>query len=206
MNGEFPGSLFYPGESFSPGRRGYPIRYVVIHGTGWPKTFDQYVADYKNGGVTYLVGKDGRVAQFVKEADEHWGNGKVETGCDPFWRQWTTTDPGSMTIPGVVNPNLLTISIEHEKFSKTNAEPLTVEQQASSFALCRYLAIKYNLPAKYGNSIWGGFVGHHSMEPVTRSYCPGPYPWDELFAFLGPVPGWTVTGSGLVAPNGIEVL
>lgn len=190
MQGEFPGSLFYPGESFTPGRRGYPIRYIVLHGTGWPQTLDQYIANYKTCGVTYMIGKDGRVIQFVKEADEHWGNGKIETGADAFWREWTTTDAGSMTVPGVVNPNLLSVSIEHEKFSKTNSDSLTDAQTASSFALVRYLCIKYNIPARRASAQIGGIVPHSSMEPVTRSYCPGPYPWDALFTYLGPVPGW----------------
>lgn len=190
MNGEFPGSVFYPGQSFDAGRRGFPIRYVVIHGTGWPQTLDQYIANYKTCGVTYMIGKDGRVVQFVKEADMHWGNGKVETGCDPFWRQWTTTDTGAMSIPGVINPNLLSVSIEHEKYAKDNSDPITDAQRASSFKLVEYLCIKYNIPARRGDSILGGIVPHSSMQPVSRSYCPGPYPWDDLFAFLGPVPGW----------------
>lgn len=196
--GEFPGSLFYPGESFTPGRRGYPIRYVVVHGTGWPQTLDQYITEYKNMGVTYMIGRDGRVVQFVREADMHWGNGKVEQGCDPLWREWTTTDSGAMSIPGVVNPNLLSVSIEHEKHDKANSDQLTEAQSKSSFAVVKYLCIKYNIPARRASGQIGGIVPHSSMEPVTRSYCPGPYPWDELFRYLGPVPGWTDTGDSLI--------
>jgi N-acetyl-anhydromuramyl-L-alanine amidase AmpD len=30
----------------------------------------------------------------------------------------------------------------------------------------------------------GGITGHSSIDPVSRSHCPGPYPWDELFTYL----------------------
>jgi hypothetical protein len=30
----------------------------------------------------------------------------------------------------------------------------------------------------------GGITGHYSLDPVNRGRCPGPYPFDELFAFL----------------------
>jgi N-acetyl-anhydromuramyl-L-alanine amidase AmpD len=214
MDAEFPGALWIPGPNFgyprgAHGRRGFPIRYVILHGTGWPETLDQYIAEGpKRGGVHYMIGKDGQVVQFVREADASWGNGKVEPGADAFWRAWQTTDPAAMTIPGVINPNLTTISVEHEKHAKDNGDTLTDAQRAASFQLVEYLVRKYGIPRKRADGTDGGITGHSSMEPVTRSFCPGPYPWDELFAYLathahGGVPvGWRDDGTALWPPFG----
>jgi N-acetyl-anhydromuramyl-L-alanine amidase AmpD len=181
---------------------GYTVKYICLHGTGWPASLDYWIANYKTAGVTYMIGKDGRVVQFVREHDMHWGNGKIETGAEAFWYEWKTSNPAAMTIPGVVNPNLTTISIEHEKWSKTNAESLTPAQSKASFDLCRHLAGKYNIPLRRARGMDGGFVPHSSMEPVSRSYCPGPYPWEEMFDHIL---GWKDDGEHLAAPNGIVV-
>lgn len=207
MPADYPSAVWVEGPHHFNGRMGFPIRYIVLHGTGWPETLDQYIAEGpKTGGVHYMVGKDGRIVQFVSEVDGSWGNGKVETGAEAFWRAWTTTNPAAMTIPGVVNPNLTSISIEHEKHAKDNSDELTVAQQQASFRLCAYLARKYGIPAKRADGTDGGFAPHASMEPVTRSFCPGPFPWDALFAYLRStavphVPdGWTDDGTTLRPP------
>lgn len=215
MQAEFPGALWVPGPNFGfpgqgdHGRMGFPIRYLILHGTGWPETLDQYIAEGpRTGGVHYMIGKDGRVVQFVREADASWGNGKVEPGAEAFWRAWKTDNPAAMTIPGVVNPNLTTISIEHEKHAKDNSDTLTEAQQAASFQLVAYLVRKYDIPRKRADGTDGGITGHSSMEPVTRSFCPGPYPWDALVAYLaarahGGVPaGWRDDGTALWPPSG----
>ncbi|HEX6819666.1 MAG TPA: N-acetylmuramoyl-L-alanine amidase [Ktedonobacterales bacterium] len=209
MDADYAGAIWIPGPNHFDGRMGYPIRYVVIHGTGYPETLDQYIAEGpKTGGVHYMVGRDGRIVQFVREADASWANGKVERGADAFWRTWRTSDPAAMTIPGVVNPNLTSISIEHEKYALDNSDPLTAAQQRASFELCAYLARTYRIPARRATGTDGGFVPHASMEPVTRGFCPGSFPWDALFAYLtssgcSHVPsGWSDAGSTLRPPSG----
>ena len=204
---DYAGAIWVAGPNHVDGRMGFPIRYIIIHGTGYPETLDQYIAEGpKTGGVHYMVGKDGRIVQFVREADASWGNGKVETGAEAFWRAWRTTDAATMTIPGVVNPNLTSISIEHEKHARDNSDLLTAAQQEASFRLCAYLARKYRIPARRANGTDGGFASHASMEPVTRSFCPGPFPWEALFAYLhsagcASVPqGWSDDGTALRAP------
>jgi hypothetical protein len=193
LNAEFPGALWVASLNFGfpdqgdPGRMHFPIRYLILHGTGWPETLDGYIAAGENApGVHYTVGKDGRIVQFVQEADASWGNGRVEPGAEGYWSEWLTLDPAAMTstASGVVDPNLTTISIEHEKYAKDNSDLLTAAQQEASFRLIVYLVKKYNIPAKRADGMDGGITGHFSMEPISRQYCPGPYPWDEMFAYL----------------------
>jgi hypothetical protein len=106
----------------------------------------------------------------VSEADGAWGNGVVTTGHDPWW----SAD---------LNPNLITISIEHCKPSADNSDVLTEAQKASSFQLIKHICERHGIPKRKADAT-GGITGHFSIDPVSRSHCPGPYPWDELFAYL----------------------
>lgn len=197
MQGEFPGSLWYPGRNFTPGRAGHRAQYIIVHGTGWPVPFSYWADHHEDCGVTYMVGKGGECAQFVKEADTHWGNGRLDEGHDWWWGE------------KYADPNQVSFSIEHEKHSKTNDEPLTDKQKATSFALIRYLVTKYQIRPAWGDA-YSGILPHSSVSPVKRWYCPGPYPWDELWDYLKGVSvvplGWKDDGKTLTAPNGIAVV
>lgn len=213
MSADYAPALWVPGPNHYNGRMGFPIRYIVIHGTGWPESLDEYIAEGpKTGGVQYMIGEDGRVVQFVRESDGSWGNGKIEPGCDPFWHDWHASNYSARTVQGQdwVNPNLTSISIEHVKRDKLNNNIITQAQKMASFALIDHLCHKYEIPRLYATDVNGGIVGHHSMEPVTRAYCPGPYPWDELWQYLYKlnVPyGWVDDGTKLaVAPPSGAVL
>lgn len=197
--GEAPGSLWYPGQNYTSGRAGHRIQYICIHGTGWPQPLDYWIANYKTCGVTYMVGKDGRVAQFVAEADTHWGNGRLDEGHVWYWGEG-----GKYR-----DPNQVSVSIEHEKHSKTNTDVLTPQQQAASFALVRYLVQKYNIKPGPADE-FSGILPHSDISPAARWYCPGPYPWDALWDSLKGVRviplGWKDDGKTLTAPNGVPVV
>ena len=100
------------------GRAGNPIQYVVIHDTegGW----DASVATLQNDpgkSVQYIVGTDGRVGQFVHEADTAWHAGN-------FWY------------------NQRSVGIEHVGYS---TKPYTEAQYAASALLVKYLTDKYKV-------------------------------------------------------------
>ncbi|MBO0791094.1 MAG: hypothetical protein J2P36_09105, partial [Ktedonobacteraceae bacterium] len=46
-----------------------------------------------------------------------------------------------------------------------------------------HICARWGIPARKADA-HGGITGHYSIDPVNRARCPGPYPWDELFAFL----------------------
>lgn len=192
----YPGAKRYPGKATGERVDGHgnavAIRYVVIHGTGWPQTFDRYLIDSASQcAVTYMVAKDGRIAQFESDLANHWGNGVVSKGADPWW---TANAPIA---------NQMSISIEHEKHNKDNSDVLTAAQAGASFALISWLCRMYEIPRRFAD--WeGGIAAHHSVNPVYRSFCPGPYPWDSLFAAINApqyyVPAsWKDSGGILVA-------
>lgn len=185
----YPGATRYPGKAtgdrVDAAGRAVSIRYIVIHGTGWPQTFDRYlIGSEKQCAVTYMVAKDGRVAQFESDSWNHWGNGVVSDGADPWWNEATA--------------NLCSISIEHEKWAKDNSDILTIAQARASFDLIAWLCRMYQIPMRVADAA-GGITPHSRVNPVYRGYCPGPYPWaDMLGAIRAPhvyVPaGWRDDG------------
>ncbi|MGZ3681993.1 MAG: hypothetical protein ACXVDI_25830, partial [Ktedonobacterales bacterium] len=85
-------------------------------------------------------------------------------------------------------------------------------QKQASFRLIADICRRQSIPPQRADAR-GGITGHASIDPVNRSHCPGPYPWDELFAFLhadsaphgnvafppGVPPGWSDDGANLRA-------
>jgi hypothetical protein len=118
----------------------------------------------------YIVDRAGVVVQCVAEADGAWCNGYISDGHDPWW----TSD---------INPNNVTISIEHVKATIDNSDGLTDAQKQAAFHLIYDICARNNIPMRKADAS-GGITGHYSIDPQNRSRCPGNYPWDELFAFL----------------------
>lgn len=165
------------------GREGQIPRWIILHGTaGFTRAAD--VASFfaqvaTEASAHYIIGLDGEVFQCVNEEDAAWANGPISgpSGAsgdgvhhDAWW------DSG-------INPNLVTISIEHVKPSKDNSDQLTPTQKLASFALIKDICSRWPIPMRQADKN-GGITGHFSMDPVNRSRCPGPYPWQELWQFL----------------------
>ncbi|GAC1377436.1 MAG: hypothetical protein NVS2B12_19640 [Ktedonobacteraceae bacterium] len=165
-------ALWMASNNYFPGRAGHRPRWLIIHGTAGFGSAQEvgYYFQYAEVATHYIIGRDGVIVQCVAEKDGAWGNGGVTKGHDAWWTR-------------ALNPNNVTISIEHVKPSRDNSDELTEVQKAVSFRLVRRICARHAIPTRRADAN-GGITGHYSMDPVNRSYCPGPYPWDELFAFL----------------------
>ncbi len=171
------GAIVIPNSNCFPGRNGLQPRYVILHGTAGG-TSAQGIANYfatTQGGSNpvsshYVIGQDGAIVQCVSEADGAWANGAFSSGHDTFWNE-------------SINPNLITVSIEHCKPSSDNSDQLTDAQRASSFRLIKDICDRWNIPKQTADAN-GGITGHFSMDPVNRSNCPGVYPWTQLWDSL----------------------
>ncbi len=163
------------------GREGHTPLWLILHGTD--ANTNDYDGAYETAGwfqtnsvsVNYVIGRRGLVAQCVKESDAPYANGGVTTTPtrkhDPWWNSH-------------LNPNLVTISIEHVKRAgNNNADALTPAQQQASFALIYDICKRNNIPMRQADA-HGGITGHFSMDPKERAYCPGNYPWTALWAYL----------------------
>jgi len=172
-----PDVIWMPNNNFFANRDGLRAQYVILHGTAGGSSA-QNIASYfastqgTNNPVSshYVIGQDGTIVQCVAEANGAWANGLYTNGHAAFW---DTT----------VNPNNITVSIEHVKPATDNSDQLTSVQQTASFQLINAICDRWQIP-KHDADASGGITGHFSIDPVNRSHCPGPYPWDALWSYL----------------------
>lgn len=171
---DYESALWIPNGHFFPNRYGHRPTYVILHGTAGGSSAQNIATYFANSGVEvsahYVVGQDGVVVQCIAEADGAWANGPITNGADPWWSI-------------ALNPNLITISIEHVKPSTDNSDALTPAQQESSFKLVAAICERWHIPKRTADE-QGGITGHFSMDPVNRARCPGNYPWDALWSYL----------------------
>ncbi len=184
------GALWMPNANYFPNREGHKPLYIVLHSTAGGSSA-QAIANYytsTQGGSNpvsshYIVGVDGVIVQTVLEEDGAWANGYISgpsgvsgdgigNGYHDVW--W---DSG-------VNPNNLSISVEHVKSANDNSNQLTPTQQQASFTLIQHLCQRHNIPMRKADAS-GGITFHGAIDPVNRQNCPGPYPWQALYTFLG---------------------
>jgi N-acetyl-anhydromuramyl-L-alanine amidase AmpD len=218
MPQDFAEATWLPSTRFWQGHNGMAPAWVIVHGTAGgddAKAMGQWMNTQTSMGPTsvhYVVDQHGNVVQLVSEGDSAWGNGVLSTGHDAFWDRI-----------GTPNPNWRTISIEHVKASSDNSNALTPAQQSASFRLIADICRRHKIPGRFAD-VMGGITGHYSIDPVNRKFCPGPYPFEELFSYLAttfhlPPPGgndsvfpqgipqgWRDNGTTLTAPNGQPVI
>lgn len=158
-----------------PGRDGLKPAFIIIHGTAGGSTAMNIAVYFKSTEGTenpvsshYVVGTDGAVVQCVSESDGAWCNGAITTGHDGVWDDYQSQG---------INPNNVTISIEHVKPSQDNSSVLTTAQQEASFSLVKQIADRWSIPYEH-------ILPHSSLDPVNRRNCPGPYPWDALKEYM----------------------
>lgn len=186
---DYNGAIWIPNNNFFPNRNGYKPSYIVLHGTAGGLSA-QAVAEYFAStqgtanpvSATYVADQQGVVVQCNSESDGAYSNGFISgsTGVsgdgvgNGFHDSWW--DSG-------INPNLLTISIEHVKSTTDNSNQLTDAQKLASFKLIRDICQRRNIPMRRADAS-GGITGHYAIDPVNRAECPGPYPWNDLWAYL----------------------
>jgi N-acetyl-anhydromuramyl-L-alanine amidase AmpD len=160
---------FYPGRKDASGRIYRPVAIVmhIMQGTlaGTDSYFQQ---DSTQASTNFGIGKNGEIHQYVDLKDGAWGNGKV---ANPNW--------GILSqFPGV-NPNLFTISVEHEGFhdlTKGDFYQFTDAQYEADIKLVAYLCDLYMIPCDRDH-----IVGHYQIDGVSRAFCPGPtYDFDRV--------------------------
>ena len=144
----------YPSPNFTKGRKGQKPIAIVLHiAEGSLNSMTSWFKD-PNSGVSahYGIGKDGEVRQFVDEKNTAWANGR---SGKPTWRYM----PGSN-----VNPNSLTISIEHEGYYRDVWTEKTKQASAQ---------LVYEICTRWGIPINRDFIiGHYEIDNVRRKNCP----------------------------------
>lgn len=138
--------------NYTPGRHGHKPIAIVIHimdGTliGTDSWFEQLQSKVS---AHYGIGKSGEIHQYVQENDTAQHAGVVE---EPTWK----------LLPSGVNPNLVTIGIEHEG---VGGDVFTPEQFVASAALIADIATRWDIPLDEDH-----VIPHHAIR-ATKT-CPG---------------------------------
>jgi N-acetylmuramoyl-L-alanine amidase len=149
--------------NFLPGRERHRPRGIVVHTTDG--TFEgtaRWFADRRSGvSAHYLVALDGRVAQFVDEADTAHHAGRVRDATAPLVDE--------------ENPNLYTVGIEFED----GGDPLEVERPDAQYEAGARLISE--VASRWGVQLDREHVIGH-REVYAAKDCPGNLDVDRLIA------------------------
>ncbi|MBI4788182.1 MAG: N-acetylmuramoyl-L-alanine amidase [Chloroflexi bacterium] len=172
--------------NFFPGRDGQRVKAVVLHiaqGT-YEGAISWLTNPTSQASAHFIVAKDGRIAQMVSLDDSAWGNGlRYENGV------WLTpSDPAapanptwSGLVPGI-NPNLYTISIEHEGLF---TEPWTPAMYAASVRVLHWIRDQIGIAYVWHQTL----IGHYEIDSVRRPNDPGPHvEWQRMINDLSALP------------------
>jgi len=165
-----------PSPNFSPTRDGHKPIAVVCHIEAGTEagTDAWFAARSSHVSAHYSIAKTGEIHQHVAEEHSAWANGYVDNADRRvIWL--------AEAIDKSVNPNFLTISIEHEGFP---GGQVPAEQMAASIALIREICDRWSIPMDAQH-----IIRHSQIDSVDRANCPGPtFPLEQIIAALQPTP------------------
>ena len=161
-------ALWIPSNNYFPGRSGHTPAWIIIHGTAGFTSAEEVGYYFQRADVAthYIIGRDGVLVCSVDEEDGAWANGGVTEGHDPWWSH-------------DLNPNLVTISIEHVKPSHDNSDELTDIQKQASFALIKQICDRYNIPRRRADAEaasqatirWTRYTAASVPDPIPGMSC-----------------------------------
>lgn len=131
-----------------------------------------------NSSTHFIVGKEGSVYQFVDIDKAAWGNG--------LYLEDIKLASSSLVKSKNINPNLYTVSIEHEGIYEKSKGKLTNKQFEATLSLHKYIInyiknkYKYNVPISREN-----IIGHNEVDPIRKPFCPGEkFPFEKIIKNL----------------------
>jgi len=164
--------------NYEVGRSGQKVKAVVLHVAAGPMTavFPTFNNPQRLASAHFCIGKDGSIEQYVSTDDVAYGVGmKYANGqwlnprgvpCKPLWT--------GLTPP--LNPNLHTISIEHEGQPEDKWTP---QMYDANTRLLQWIAKQSNLTYVVHQNL----IGHYEIDPADRPNCPGPnVEWERIVA------------------------
>lgn len=157
-------------ENFSVGREGQQVRAVVLHIAAGPLSavFPTFNNPARKASAHFCIGKDGAIEQYVSVNDTAYANGLA-------WKDGQWYNPAGKAVQPMwqdlipkVNPNLYTISIEHEGYP---ADKWTEAMYDANNRLLLWLAEQFDLTYVPHRTL----IGHCEIDPVDKANCPGPH-------------------------------
>ena len=155
-------------DNFAVGRNGQCVKAVVLHIAAGPLTavFPTFNNPSRHTSAHFCIGKNGMIEQYVPVNDTAYANGLSWVN-----NQWQNARGKIVqpTWPDIVtkfNPNLYTISIEHEGQSD---DVWTAEMYEANQQLLVWLADQFKLTYVPHHTL----IGHCEIDPVDKVNCPG---------------------------------
>jgi len=115
--------------------------------TSWFSTKDSQVSAH------YGVGKDGRIMQYVEEANKAWHAGNVRNPSFKLYKQG-------------INPNNYTIGIENEGMDLAQASELQLNTLCE---LIKDICLRWGIKISRDT-----IIGHYQIDGVVKANCPSP--------------------------------
>jgi N-acetyl-anhydromuramyl-L-alanine amidase AmpD len=147
----------------------YPVKSVVNHGTALKpdavSSLAYLTSKASNVSANYLIEKDGTIYELLNPLAglRSWANGIIEN-----------PDPGldwlELCIKNGINPNLVTVSIEHEAYDTDMRYGVKMPpaQAQASVMLNAWLCQEYGI-----KDLDQGVIGHNQITGIQRAGCPG---------------------------------
>lgn len=148
------------------------IAAVVLHGTA--SGVQSAIAHLRNPqtdnpgaavSANFVIAKTGNIYRLVDflKGRRAWGNGVPENIDTSI--KWLVH-----AVQNKINPNLITVSIEHEATRKEmeTGAPMTNEQFNSSIELTAYILRAVGLKANHQT-----IIGHNQISGTQKYHCPG---------------------------------
>ncbi len=155
--------------NYHAGRDGSKVNAVVLHIATGPLTaiFPTFNNPKSRSSSHFCIGKDGTIEQYVSIHDTAYGNGLRWLNRHWFTPSGRLVRPTwTGLVPGV-NPNLYTISIEHEGQPQ---DKWTAKMYEADIKLLQWLAQQCNFKYVAHRTL----IGHNELNPADRPNDPGP--------------------------------
>lgn len=162
----YPRATWHPSKNHWKGNSGRKA--VVIHiAQGGFSSSIKYMED-QGVSAHFMNSLSGTIAQMVGTDDSAWGNGLDWTDKGWMCPHDHIVRPTWQLIDTHYNPNVQTISIEHEGMS---GNPWPQLQITATVDLLQWLGKKYPslLPYRVGSTL----IGHAHLDPRDKGFCPG---------------------------------
>lgn len=172
-------------DNFQTGRSGKQVRAVVLHVAAGPlnAVFPTFNNPARGTSAHFCIGKQGEIEQYVSVNDTAFANGLRWDAAQQKWicPHNTVVKPAWQDLTPPDNPNLYTVSIEHEGMPE---DKWTDAMYDANTRLLVWLADQFNLTYVAHRTL----IGHHEIDPVDKANCPGPnVEYDRIVADLAAI-------------------
>jgi N-acetyl-anhydromuramyl-L-alanine amidase AmpD len=164
--------------NFDVGRSGQKVKAVVMHiaAGSMAGIFPTFNDPARLASAHFAIAKDGRIEQYVSIDDTAYGVGMRYKDGNWYNPRGVLSHPTWTGMQPPLNPNLYTISVEHEGQPE---DPWTPQMYDANKRLLQWIAKQINLTYVPRQTL----IGHFEIDPVDRPNCPGPnVPWDQIAA------------------------